>query len=296
VAQIPQKKLRLVPLQIRNFWSAVSIARSGFGDETAMIVFSYLWYFWRNLRLPDFGLMARRQSMTLISRRTPIALVDIVTTAIHGWDVCWLDLELLRDCPMSDLLNYLETWPLAHRLLLVRSHSPLHWPHDEARFCFEGKLPAPDDGAFYIYSSRSTPNGVTRFDRDRFISGKRNSLHTTCDFYLIERDGVPIGITGLYTADFWPGIGWGGWGAINREAAFRQTIFEALSLTEELARVRDLQWFCIETSDAETYRLARKIYEYYGLELLIEITDFFASTDPGSKGENYLVYGKRLTV
>src|SRR6202011_2113256 len=207
-----------------------------------MIVFSYLWYFWRNLRLPDFGLMARRQSMTLISRRTPIALVDIVTTAIHGWDVCWLDLELLRDCPMSDLLNYLETWPLAHRLLLVRSHSPLHWPHDEARFCFEGKLPAPDDGAFYIYSSRSTPNGVTRFDRDRFISGKRNSLHTTCDFYLIERDGVPIGITGLYTADFWPGIGWGGWGAINREAAFRQTIFEPLRLTEELARARDLQW------------------------------------------------------
>jgi hypothetical protein len=158
------------------------------------------------------------------------------------------------------------------------------------------ELPAPHGRGFYIYSSRSTPNGVTRFDRDRFITGRQNSLHTTCDFYLIERDGVPIGITGLYTADFWPGIGWGGWGAINREAAFRQTMFEALRLTEELARVRDLQWFCIETSDAETYRLARKIYEYYGLELLIEITDFFASTDPWSKGENYLVYGKRLTV
>src|SRR5437016_1937855 len=93
MAQILQKKLRLVPLQIRNFRSAVSIARSGFGDETAMIVFSYLWYFWRNLRLPDFGLMARRQSMTLMSRRAPIALADMVTTAIHGWDVCWLDLE-----------------------------------------------------------------------------------------------------------------------------------------------------------------------------------------------------------
>src|ERR1700737_1386984 len=82
MAQIPQKKLRLVPLQIRNFWSAVLIARSCFGDETAMIVFSYLWYFWRNLRLPDFGLMARRQSMTLMSRRAPIALADIVTTGI----------------------------------------------------------------------------------------------------------------------------------------------------------------------------------------------------------------------
>jgi hypothetical protein len=296
MAQIPQRKLRLVPLQIRNFWSAVSIARSGFGDETAMIVFSYLWCFWRNLRLPDFGLMARRQSMTLMSRRAPIALADIVSTAIHGWDVCWLDLELLRDCPMPDLLTYLETWPLAHRLLLVRSHSPLHGPHDEDRFCFEGKLPAPDDGAFYIYSSRPTPNGITRFDRDRFITGKRNSLHTTCDFYLIERDGVPIAITGLYTADFWPGIGWGGWGAMNRETAFRQTVFEALRLTEELARVRDLQWFCLETSDAETYRFLRKMYEYYGLELLIEIPNFFASTDPLSKGENYLVYGKRLTV
>src|SRR5580704_16026943 len=80
MAQVPQKKLRLVPLQIRNFWTAVSIARSGFGSETAMIVFSYLWCFWRYLRLPDFGLMARRQSMTLMRREGPIALADMVTT------------------------------------------------------------------------------------------------------------------------------------------------------------------------------------------------------------------------
>jgi hypothetical protein len=179
VAQIPQKKLRLVPLQIRNFWSAVSIARSGFGGETAMIVFSYLWYFWRNLRLPDFGLMARRQSMTLMSRRAPIALVDIVTTAIHGWDVCWLDLELLRDCPMSYLLNYLETWPLAHRLLLVRSHSLCTGLTMRLAFASRANYQLlMTEGSIYIHRGRHVTALLASIEIDLFQANRiRYTLH-----------------------------------------------------------------------------------------------------------------------
>jgi hypothetical protein len=75
--------------------------------------------------------------------------------------------------------------------------------------------------------------------------------------------------------------------------ARRDAVFETLRQTEERAREEGAKWFCLETSDCEKYRHARKIYEIYGLELLLSIPNFYVDRK-GRNGETLMVYGKPL--
>jgi hypothetical protein len=124
--------------------------------------------------------------------------------------------------------------------------------------------------------------------------GPRAQPATAAEFHLVCRGLTPIGITGYYAADVWEHIGWGGWGGLRRKFARLKTVMSLLTETEALARQRGHEWFCIETSGAPEYRWARRMYEHYGMQQLLNVEGFFQDGSTSSRGDSYVVYGRRL--
>jgi hypothetical protein len=160
-----------------------------------------------------------------------------------------------------------------------------------AGFTLAGRLPDGLSEHVYLHAAPDRISGPVSPKRKIRIRGHRG-LTSACDFGVVEREGVILGLTGVYEAGFWRDVTWGAWGAVDRASARRDAVFEILRLTEERARASGARWFCLETSDSEKYRHARRIYELHGLELLVTVPDFYRSSDGTS--EALMIYGKPL--
>lgn len=272
-------QLTLVPLTYRNVVAALRLARKSFGPEFPLVVGTYAWHFYRQARLPDPGFMAKRSTASLFAR-DPTRLVTFVTTVIHGDDICWVD--DVQGGWGEELRSFAESW----RVCLFRSDRPD--PPVEGTV-LRGTMPSRDGKSTYLYSL-PRQGAEDRKPVSRVL--QRQRLKTSADFFTLSRAGRTVGITGLYDAEYWPGIAWGAWGTLAKEVARRDTAFEAIRLTEELAQKRGSAWFCIETSSDPRYASARAMYQHYGLEPLLSVPEFFKSTN--GQGSDYLVYGRRV--
>lgn len=274
-----RSQLTLVPLTYRNVVPALGLARKSFGPEFPLVVGTYAWHFYRQARLPDPGFMARRSTASLLARG-PTRTITFVTTVIHGDDICWVD-DVQGDWG-EELRSFAESW----RVCLFRSNRP---DPPANGTILRGTMPSNDGQSTYVFSlpRRATEN---RKPASRVLERRR--LKTSADFFTLSRAGRTVGITGLYDAEYWPGIAWGAWGTLAREIAHRDAVFEAIRLTEELAQERGADWFCIETSSDPRYASARAMYQHYGLRLLLSVPEFFKSAD--GQDSDYLVYGRRV--
>ena len=268
--------LVLAPLSYRNILPALGLARKSFGPEFPLVLGTYAWHFYRRVGLPDPGIMAKRSMALLPSAAGPDRSISFVTTVIHGHDICWVDAR--QDSWGDELRSFSRAW----RVCVFRSNNP-HPPMDG--LILRGRMPAEDGGFAYLYSfepaSHLAPASVRLLRRRR--------LQTTADFHALSRAGKTVGITGVYEAEYWPRIAWGAWGTLARDVARRDMVFQAIKLTEDLARQRGARWFCIETSSDRRYASARAMYAHYGLQLLLNIPGLFA------EGSDYHVYGRPLT-
>ena len=272
-------RLSLVPLTYRNILPALQLARRSFGPEFPLVAGTYAWHFYKRAGFPDPGLMAKRSTAPLVSSGGIRSSISFVTTIIHGNDICWVDGH--DEGEPDALRSFASSW----RVCLFRCHFPTP-PLDG--MVLRGVMPAGDGGCTYLFSFPTKP--ATRRPRPSTVRHRR--LSTTADFFALSRAGRTVGITGLYQVEYWPRIAWGAWGTLTREVARRDAVFDAIRLTEELARSRGADWFCIETSSDARYASARAMYQHYGLKLLLSIPEFFES--PNGQGDDYLVYGKHV--
>jgi hypothetical protein len=183
----------------------------------------------------------------------------------------------------------MRRWPRCHRLLVVRIER-VHAPQFlAAGFRIAGHIPDGHGEHIYLYAERKRLiDPLQPAVRVRF-SGRR-SVSSDCEFSVVECNGSIIGLTGIYETEFWRDVTWGAWGAIDPARARRDAVFETLRLTENRAKQNGARWFCLETSDCEKYRHARRIYEIYGLRPLLTIPNFYLNDD--GKAEKFIVYGK----
>lgn len=268
-------ELTLVPLSYKNILPALGLARKSFGPEFPLVMATYAWHFYRRAGLPDPGLMAKRSTAQLPSDDGAERHISFVTTVIHGRDICWVDDH--QDGWGEELRSFAQAW----RVCIFRCDDPLP-PMDG--LILRGEMPTENGGLAYIYSfeplSQPTVAPLHILRRQR--------LQTTADFHALSRARKTVGITGVYEAEYWPGIAWGAWGTLARQVAHRDAVFQAIALTESLARRRGARWFCIETSSDRRYASARAMYTHYGLRPMLNIPDFFG------KHSDYRVYGKLL--
>lgn len=273
-----------VPLRWTNLGIALAIAVRSFRSEAFVIAICYLWYLVSLLGFRLDRLVLRRQVFEVRPAECTIVECEIITSLLYGRDVCWLRLSDTEGVEPAGLIATLKAKTAAYRLAVFRLDPsdtlPERWPELQSCGVFAG---------FAIYTLREIGDCRERGFAMAHVSKDRAKDGVSADFFLVERDGKAIGLTGTYSVDFWPGIAWGGWGALIRSAGFRDAGLETVRITENLAQARKAAMFCIETSDGAKYRTARRIYEIYGLELLLEIPDFY------SDGEAYLVFGKALS-
>lgn len=272
-----------VPLFWTNVASALTIAFRSFGAEALIIALCYLWYLLSRLGVRVDGLVLRRRSFGIMIEESRIAECELLTSPLYGSDVCWVRLSRSEDADMMRLVAILKEMTAEYRLAVFRfdqSESlPKHWPELQSH----GVL-----AEFAIYSTRHSHDCSEAAPFARRPLAKKEVGSVRADFFLLKRNAKSIGLTGTYSVDFWPGIVWGGWGALIRSVGLRDAGLQTVAITENLARNQGARMFCIETSDGAKYRAARKIYEIYGLEVLLEIPDFY------SDGESFLVFGKTL--
>jgi hypothetical protein len=277
-------RLRFVDLPI-----AMRIVRDGFGDEAGVVLATYLWYFWRRARLPDFGWMARSTDLRFMTAGDPLS-IRVSSATTHGRSVAWLDICDNNSFSHDALGSVLTNWPYRHKLLVLRTNEVLiEELRNDCGLQLAGEFPPGLGTARFLYTYRPHDDTQRMFR----VTSNRQSLDIFASFHLVRRDHDPIGVTGVYATNFWPEIAWGAWAAISRRAAYRQTALKTLALTEDLAREMQKRWFCVETSDAERYRAARRIYELYGLQAVLKIENFYDSDSDGRR-EAYIVYGKKL--
>ena len=276
-------------MKVVDIVAAMKIVMDNFRGEVGLVARSYLWYFGRQAGLAGFGAMWSTRCVEVTAKDGRSASLDMVSSFIHDRDVAWIDLGG-RPAAVVDLaLEAFRRWPRRHRLLVVRVDRRRASSLLEAGFDHAGHIPDADAEHVYLYATARhiADDGGPRL-KLRF--GRRRRIESECEFSVVERDASVVGLTGIYQTGFWRDVIWGAWGAVDRASARRDAVFEILRLTEERARACGARWFCLETSDSEKYRHARRIYELHGLQLLMTVPDFYRSSDGSS--EALLVYGK----
>jgi hypothetical protein len=282
--------LELEPIGLKNAKNALRIAWDCFGNEAAIIALTYAWHGLRHW-LPVDRMMASSGYYSLSLDGRSLGSVWCVTSVIHGSHVCWLDCNLGANADWTGVLPRLLSrlaWGRCAIIRLARQEPSL----EAAGAKPLGRLPGPAGGCFWLYLAPAG-RSAARTPHIAFHRARR-PLGICAQFHMVKRSNRPIGITGLYMTSFWPGLAFGGWGALRRKAAQRHTALALLAATEQLACLARADWFLIETSDAPAYRAARRAYEWYGLDLLLEIPNFFSMPSADKPGEAYLVFGRPL--
>lgn len=280
------------PMKIGDISRAMKIAADNFSGEIGLVARSYLWHFARRAGFPSFTSMWAKWVVHLREDDSESVEIDLLSSFVHGRDVAWLDLASQPEDVVDLAMAAMRRWPRIHRLLVVRLER-VHAPQFlAAGFRVAGHIPDGHGEHIYLYADR---NRIA--DRDQpavkiRFSGRR-SVTSECEFSVVESGGAIIGLTGIYEAEFWRDVTWGAWGAIDPARARRDAVFETLRLTEERAKQNGARWFCLETSDCEKYRHARRIYELYGLRPLLTIPNFYTNDD--GKSEKFIVYGKPIS-
>lgn len=280
-------------MKLADVGRAMKIAADNFRGEVGLVARSYFWHFSQRAGLGNVGTMWTKRIVKVSAPGERTVSFDLLSSFVHDRDVAWVDLADHASPDVEVAIEAFRQWPRRHRLLVVRVARPRASQLLEAGFRHAGRIPEADGEHVYLYAQRdrigdsSAPKLKIRFGRRRRIASK-------CDFGVVERDGSVLGLTGVYQTDIWRRVTWGGWGAVDRASARRDAVFEILRLTEERARAAGAHWFCLETSDAEKYRHARRLYELHGLELLMTVPGFYR-TDAGTS-EALMIYGKRLST
>jgi hypothetical protein len=279
------------PLRVADVARALRIAAMNFGSEVNLVARSYVWHFARRAGLEDVSAMWSTRTVRIVSPAGTAAF-DCIQSFVHGRDVVWIDLADIDDAGADVALDGLRQWPRCHRLLVIRINAELMPFFVAAGFDLAGSMPHGRERHLYLYATRQRLAQARREDvAVRF--GARTLPYADCEFSVVERDGAIIGLTGIYEVEFWQGVTWGGWGAMDPSAARRDAVFDTLHLTEARAKAQGAGWFCLETSDSAKYRHARRIYELYGLQPMLRIPGFYC--DAGSAGdEAFIVYGMAL--
>lgn len=279
------------PLRVADVARALHIAALNFGSEVNLIARSYVWHFAKRAGFEDVSAMWARRGVRIGGAGEAVEF-DVFSSFVHGRDVAWLDLSRIETDAADLVLDALSQWPRIHRLLVVRVNDELLPLFVAAGFELAGTLPDGDGRHFYLHAPRErlasddAPAVSIRF-------GLRDLPLADCEFSVVERDGGIIGLTGIYEVEFWRNVTWGAWGAMDPAAARRDAVFDTLRLTEQRCREQGADWFCLETSDSEKYRHARRIYELYGLKPMLRIPGFYVD-GASEKPETFLVYGKQL--
>lgn len=278
-------------MKLRDVVRAMKIAADNFRGEVDLVARSYLWHFNRRVGLGNVGAMWTRRVVEVSAKGERPVSFDLFSSFVHDRDVAWIDLagHLVETIDLA--LDAFRQWPRRHRLLVVRVDRMRAPRLLDAGFRLAGHVPDSITDHVYLYADRrdlADEHGP----RLKLRISRRQHLSSDCEFGVVERDGAILGLTGIYETDIWRGVTWGAWGAVDRAAARRDAVFEILRLTEQRARANGASWFCLETSDSEKYRHARRIYELDGLQLLMTVPGFYRSADGTS--EALLIYGKSL--
>lgn len=276
-------------MKLSDVVRAMKIVKDNFRGEVSLVARSYLWHFGRRAGLAGVGAMWARRGVEVAADDGRSVSLDLLSSFVHDRDVAWIDLGG-RSAGVVDLaVEAFRQWPRRHRLLVVRVDRVRAPRLLEAGFDHAGHIPDGDAEHVYLIA---TPRNIAGDGEPRlnFRFGRRRPLEAECEFSVVERDASVVGLTGIYQTGFWRDVIWGAWGAVDRASARRDAVFEILRLTEERARTCGARWFCLETSDSEKYRHARRIYELHGLQLLLTVPGFYRSSDGST--EALLVYGK----
>lgn len=285
------QRLSLAPLTPWNLPRALWITRTAFRGEWGLTALTYLWHLLRSHGLPCPFSMVTRRRFWLRFEESEAGTVDVLKTRIHDPDTRWVIVHLTRPVPAVGLAAFLLTLLPRSRVAILQVAGDGACLEQEGSFQLEGSLPGSAVGLCPIYSLRR--NRVAPRAENRFHVTPREPLrprvHT--DFSLLRQSGRSIGVTGLYVADWWPRIAWGGWGALRQGFAHRGAAKAGLLATQNSARKLGLDWFCLETSSSPQYRIARRLYESCGMQLLVRVDDFFRE---GRQRHAYLVYGRNI--
>jgi hypothetical protein len=277
------------PLRLADVGRALRIAFTNFSGEVDLIVRSYAWHFAQRAGLNDFSAMWSKRRVRVSNGEQAMSF-DCLGSFVHGRDVAWIDLAGRDQADASLALDGMRRWPKVHRLLIVRVEGALLPMFINAGFDIAGSIPHASGKHYYLHAVRAQL--ASDIPAVRVLLGAREHLNADCEFSVVERSGAIIGLTGVYDVEFWQGVTWGAWGAMDPSAARRDAVFETLRLTEERARAQGSDWFCLETSDSDKYRHARRIYELYGLQPMLRIPGFYG--EQGGKPETFIIYGKAL--
>jgi hypothetical protein len=221
---------------------------------------------------------------------------DLISTCIHESDVLWVVPRDAPVCPAESFLTSLFALVPACRLALIQTSGDRDWLEGCAGASPAGALPGAGDQSYRIYTARRTLQRKHPAVRCQVLLDTHTHPGVTTQFHILERDGQAIGITGLYVAEWWPHIAWGGWGGMKRRFAGLHAATDAFTLTERLASQQSCEWFCVETSGAREYRPARRLYERHGMRIFLTVDDFFRGAGQSEEERRYVVYGKRAAV
>lgn len=286
--------VRLTPVSPTNLPKALWISWESFKGEWPVVWLTYFWHLARLHGLPSVIPMIRCHCFRLEFGGRFVGKLDILSTPIHESDTPWVILDLQEPVQGWALAEFLmHLLPKCH-LAVLQTSGRVQCLEDASPIQYEGNLPGSEQDEFAIYSvrrdkvRRPADNGFSTVS----LECGRPEVHT--EFHLIQRGHRTVGITGLYVVDTWPRIGWGGWGTIRRCYVQRHTVLDSLAATEDLARRRGQDWFCIMTSSSPQYRSACRIYEHYGMTRLLCVDDFFRGDKGSQERDSYLIFGKRL--
>jgi len=281
----------LRPMRLRDLGRAAKIAIDNFRGEVDLVARSYLWHFSRRAGLRGVGSMWSKRIVEVTAEGGARASFPLLSSFVHGSDAVWIDLAGQSDVATGLALDAVRQWPCRHRLLVVRVDVVRARRFLDAGFECAGHIPDGDGDHIYLHAERArlADDGAAKL-KLRFRG--RSRMAADCEFGVVEREGAIVGLTGIYETEFWRDVTWGAWGAMDRASARRDAVFETLRLTEERARANGARWFCLETSDAPKYRHARRIYELYGLRLMMTVPNFYA--DGSAPAETLMIYGKPL--
>lgn len=281
-------------MSLSNLPKALWISWESFKGEWHLVWMTYVWHLARAHGFPSVIPMVRRRCLRLEAEGQLAGTMDILSTPVHEPDTRWVILDLQEPVQGGALAEFLMNLMPGCRLAVLQTSGRARCLEDVDSIEYEGSLPGSGWGEFEIYSlrrervARTGDNGFSTVSR----ACRRPEIHA--EFHLIQRGPRTVGITGLYVADPWPHIGWGAWGTIRRRFAQPHTVLDSLAATEDLARRRGQEWFCIMTSSSPQYRSACRMYEHYGMRRLLSVDDFFRSGRGSQSRDSYLVYGKRM--
>jgi hypothetical protein len=282
--------VRLEPLGFSNAVQFLRLAFSNFRDERPTILLTVAWYFLRNLSLPNFGVMIRCREMTIMedSRRV-LGNCLLTSSALYDSDMTWLDWPPSADIRL--LVRLTRNWPLRHRLVVVRIGRLLHAEMRPDDLHYGGSVPGQDGTdklyIYYFFPRRDLPRGTESL---RYRLRSCRAPYVSARFLAARCEGNLIACSGHFRTSFWPDIGWGSWAALHKRYVRKNLILDLVRDTEGRIHASGCKYFCVETTDAVEFRFARRLYELYGFERIVEIPDFYRSAHGQSGGTTYYIY------